>query len=152
MSTNLGDHTYPGNKIRQYADQKLKYIHFRREDDRRKKPTGILRCKRKLRELGSRCQYSFGPGGIFTNDEFKQSYWNISPNTMNNWLPNDQNIDLLDPAAPFDVDEITDQPPPALLADVFQERKPDAAVKQQEPEQQEGQGQRQPEVVPDGPE
>ena len=28
MPTDLGDHTYPGNKIRQYADQKLKYCLF----------------------------------------------------------------------------------------------------------------------------
>ena len=35
MPTDLGDHTYPGNKIRQYANQKFKYMNFCREDGRR---------------------------------------------------------------------------------------------------------------------
>ena len=108
MSTDLEGHTYPGNKIRQYVDQKVKFMNFHREDGRRKKPTDVLRCMRELRELRSRCQHSFGPGGIFTDDEFKQVYWNIFPNTMKDWLTNDQNIDPYDPAAPLDVDEIAD--------------------------------------------
>ena len=79
VATDLGDHTYPENKIRQYVDQKVKYMNFRREDGRREKPTDVLRHMRKLRELGSRCQQSFGPYGIFTDDEFKQVYWDTRP-------------------------------------------------------------------------
>ena len=77
MDLNLGDHTYPGNKIRQYVDQKLKYMNFRREDGRREKPTDVLCCMQELRKHGSCLQHSFGPGRIFTNYEFKQVYWNI---------------------------------------------------------------------------
>ena len=38
MPTVLGDHTYPENNIRQYVDQKVKYMNFRRDDGRREKP------------------------------------------------------------------------------------------------------------------
>ena len=48
MPTDLGDHTYPGNKIRQYVDQKVKFMSFRREDGRREKPTDVLRRMREL--------------------------------------------------------------------------------------------------------
>ena len=58
--------------------------------------------------VGSRYQHSFGPGGISTDDKFKQVYWNIFPNTMQDWLTNDQNINPFDPAALLDVDEIAD--------------------------------------------
>ena len=61
---------------------------------------------RELHEHGSRFQHSFGPGGIFTDDEFKQVYWNISPNTMQDWLTDDQNNDPFDPASPLDVENI----------------------------------------------
>ena len=94
----LGDHTYPGNKICQYVDQKGKFMNFCREDGRREKPTGVLRCMRELRLLGSRCQHSFGVAGIFADDEFKQVYWNIFPGTMQDWLTNDQSINPFDPA------------------------------------------------------
>ena len=81
-------------------------MNLRREDGRREKPTDVLRRMRELRLLGSRCQDSFGPAGIFTDDEFKQVYWNIFPSTMQDWLTNDRNIDSFDLAAPLDVDEI----------------------------------------------
>ena len=110
MPTGLGDHTYPGNKIRQYVDQKLKYMNFCREDGRRKKPIDVLRRMREIREHGSRLQNLFRPDEIFTVDEFKQVYWNVFPNTMQNWLTDDQNINPFDPAAPLDVDEIADHP------------------------------------------
>ena len=79
MPADLGYHTYPRNKIRQYVNQKVKFMNFRREDGRREKPTDVFRCMRKFRLLGSRCQHSFGPVRIFTDDEFKQVYWNIDP-------------------------------------------------------------------------
>ena len=108
MPTDLGDHTYPGNKIRQYVDQKVKFMNFRCEDGRRDKPTNVLRCMWGLRLLGSCCQHLFGTARIFTDDEFKQVYWNIFPSTMQDWLTNDQTIHSFDPAAPLDVDEIAD--------------------------------------------
>ena len=74
MSTDLGDHTYPRNKIRQYALQKLKYTNFRRADDgRRENPTSVLCRIRELRAYGSRLEHSFGVDGILMNDEFKQA-------------------------------------------------------------------------------
>ena len=82
MPADLADHAYSRNKIRQYADQKLKYTNFCREDGRREEPTDVLRPMQELRELSSRCQHSFGPDGIFMDDEFKQVYWDIFPNTM----------------------------------------------------------------------
>ena len=81
-------------------------MNFRREDGRREKRIDVLSRMRELCELGSCCQHSFGPGGIFTDDEFKQVYWNIFANTMHDWLTNDQNIDPFNPAAPFNVDKI----------------------------------------------
>ena len=54
MSTDLGDHTYPGNKIRQYVDQKVKFMNFLREDGCREKSTGVLRCMRELRAANTR--------------------------------------------------------------------------------------------------
>ena len=106
MPLDLREHTYPGNKIRQYVDQKLKYIKFRQEDGHREKPTNVLCRMRELRELSSCTQHSFGPGGIFTDDEFKQVYWNTFPNTIQDWLMNDQNTDPFNPAAPLNVDKI----------------------------------------------
>ena len=61
---------------------------------------------RELCELGSHCQHLFGFGGIFTDDEFKQVYWNIFLSTMQDWLTHDQNINPFDPAVPLGVDEI----------------------------------------------
>ena len=63
---------------------------------------------RELRKHGSRLQHSFGPGGIFTDDEFKQVYWNTFPEAMQDWLTSDQNIDPFDQAALLDVDNIAD--------------------------------------------
>ena len=57
---------------------------------------------------GSLLQHLFGTNGIITDDEFKQVYWDIFPNTMQDWLTNDQNIDPFDPAAPLGVDGILD--------------------------------------------
>ena len=75
MPTDLGDHTYPGNKVHQYMAKKIKYMNFRREDDgRREKPTDALRRLREIRALGSRLQHSFGAAGIFTDAEFKQAF------------------------------------------------------------------------------
>ena len=108
VPTDLGDHTYPGNKIRQYADQKLKYMNFCQDDGRREKPTDVLRHMRELGEHDSRFQHPLGSGEIFTDDEFKQVYWNVFPNTMQDWLMNDKNIDSFDPASPLNVNEILD--------------------------------------------
>ena len=59
MPTDPGDHTFPGNKICQYVDQKVKFVNFRREDGRREKPTDVLRRMWELRLLDRCCQHSF---------------------------------------------------------------------------------------------
>ena len=108
MATDLGDQTYPGNKICQCALQKLKYMNFHRADDGRcKEPTNVLCRIRELRAHGSCLQHSFGAGGILTDDEFKHAFSDIFPNMMQDWLTNDQNIDPFNAAAPLDVDEMT---------------------------------------------
>ena len=78
-----GDPAYPGNKIRQYVFQKLKYMNFHcTNNGQHEKPNDVLRCMRELRAHDSRLQHSFRAADILTDDEFKQAFWNIFPTVM----------------------------------------------------------------------
>ena len=49
-------------------------MNFRQTDDsRREKATDVIRRMWELPEHDSHLQHPFGPGGIFTDDEFKQA-------------------------------------------------------------------------------
>ena len=108
IPTDLGDHPYPGNKIRHYLMNKVKYMSYRRPDGRRYKPTDALRRLSQCRELGSRLEHSMPGGNILTDAEFLLLVWNIFPKEMQEWLTNDQKIDPFDPNHPRDVDEVCD--------------------------------------------
>ena len=69
VPTDLGDHTYPGNKVCQYLLEKIKYMDY-------------CRCMRQIRQQGICLQHLFGAVGILTGAEFFQAFWNISPNVM----------------------------------------------------------------------
>ena len=82
IPTDLGDHPYPGNKIRQYLLNKVRYKNYRREDGKRYRPTDFLRRLRLVRELGDRTQHSMPAGDFLTDDEFLQTVWNSFPREM----------------------------------------------------------------------
>ena len=84
IPTDLGDHPYPGNKIRHYLMNKVKYTTYRRPDGRRYKPTDVLRRLSHCRELGSRLEHSMPGGNVLTDDKFKQLVWNIFPKKCRN--------------------------------------------------------------------
>ena len=58
IPTDLGDHPYPGNKIRHYLMNKVKYTTYCCPYGRRYKPTDVLRRLSHCRQLGSRLEHS----------------------------------------------------------------------------------------------
>ena len=84
ISTDLGDRPYPGNKIRHYLMNKVKYMSYRRPDGRRYKPTDVLRRLSQCRELGSRLEHLMPGGNILTDAKFLLLIWNIFPRKFRN--------------------------------------------------------------------
>jgi len=109
--TALSDHVNPGNRVRTMLMQEIHYFRCKMTDGSGKveKPTRVLVRLERIREIaGTYMHHSQGDTFLSTND-FKNSFWNIFPKSMKNWLTNDQDIDPFDATNPLDVEEIADQ-------------------------------------------
>ena len=64
ISTDLGGHPYPGNKIRHCMMNKVHFMNYRCPDGRRYKPTDVPRRRCQLRRYGDRLENSMPAGNI----------------------------------------------------------------------------------------
>ena len=108
IPTDLGDHPYPGNKVRHYMMNKVHFMSYRRPNGLRYKPTDVLRRMCQLHGYGNRLENSMPGNNIVTDAKFLQLVWNIFPRDMQGWLTNNQKINPFNPNNPLDADEFCD--------------------------------------------
>ena len=109
--TALSDHVNPGNRVRTLLMQEIKFFKCKTTDGtgRVEKPTRVLVRLERIRAMAGEYMHH-SQGAVFLSDnDFKNSFWDIFPKSMKNWLTNDQNIDPFDANNPLDVEEIADE-------------------------------------------
>ena len=88
--------------------KRVHYMSYYYSDGRRYKPTDLLCRLCQLCECWSRLEHSMPGDNVLTDPKFLQLVWNAFLKEMQNWLTNDQKIDLFDPNHPLDADKICD--------------------------------------------
>ena len=109
--TAMSDHILPGNKVRTYLTQNIKYLKCKMSDGsgRVEKPVDVLARMNQIKQMASTMLHH-DRGAVFLSDQDTTSaYWRIFPNKMHDWLTNEQNINPFDANNPLDAMEIADQ-------------------------------------------
>ena len=73
------------------------------------KPTPVLVCLECIYAITAEYLYHSQRAVNISDNDFKNTFWDIFPKSMKNWLTNDQNIDTLDANNPLDVENIADE-------------------------------------------
>ena len=107
--TKLSDHEYPGDEIMVYLNSHVKYMRCKMTDGsgRVEKPNKVLSRLQHIRNFGKAMHHNHGIDYI-TNVQMTMYFWNIFPQSMKNWLRDEQNIDPFDQMNPLDAQEIAD--------------------------------------------
>lgn len=109
--TALADHVNPGNWARTMLMQEIHIFRCKMVGvyGNVEKPTRVLVRLERIHEITD-MYLQHSQGAVYlSNNDFKNSFWNIFPPSMMNWLTNDQDIDPFDATNPLDVEEIVDQ-------------------------------------------
>ena len=102
--TALSDHVNPGNRVRTLLMQEIKFFKCKTTDGtgRVEKPTRVLVRLERIRAMAGEYMHH-SQGAVFLSDnDFKNSFWDIFPKSMKNWLTKDQNINPFDANNPLD--------------------------------------------------
>lgn len=107
LITRLADYTYPGDRVHTYLLTKVKYQRCKKEDGRLEEPTKYLSRLLRIRYLGSLMHHNQG-ATFMTDTDFKFFFWHSFPDTMKEWLTDEQDRDPFDTQEPMDIQEIAD--------------------------------------------
>ena len=109
--TAMSDHILPGNKVRTYLTQQIKYMKCKMTDGtgRVEKPVDVLARMNQIKLMAAKMLHH-DRGAVFLSDQDTTSaFWRIFPNKMHDWLTNEQNINPFATDNPMDAMEIADQ-------------------------------------------
>ena len=109
--TAMSDHILPGNKIRTYLTQNIKYLKCKMTDSsgRVEKPVDVLARMNQIKQTAA-VMLHHDRGAVFlTDQDMTSAFWRIFPNKMHDWLTNEQNINPFAVDNPLDAMEIADQ-------------------------------------------
>ena len=106
----LSDHVNPGDRVHQFISTGIKYVNCKMQDDsgRYEKPVKVYNRMSRMIKMGALMTHNQG-AQYFTDEQFKQAFWNIFPESMKSWLVNDQRMDPFSPDNPLDPQEIADE-------------------------------------------
>ena len=109
--TAMSDHILPGNKVRDYLTQHIKYLKCKMNDGsgRVEKPVRVLARMNLIKRMASSMLHHDHGAVYISNDDMTRAFWRIFPTKMHDWLTNEQNINPVDVNNPMDAMEIADQ-------------------------------------------
>ena len=109
--TAMSDHILPGNKVRDYLTQNIKYLKCKMSDgtSRVEKPVRVLARMNLIKRMASTMLHHDHGAVYLSPDDMTRAFWKIFPSKMHDWLTNEQNINPFDTNNPMDAMEIADQ-------------------------------------------